>query len=55
MAIAIARYVLPVPAGPMAKRISFLRLASAYSFGAKLRGVMGLFLTVLKIIVEKYL
>src|SRR5215208_531804 len=33
-AIAIARYVLPVPAGPMPNTMSFERIASTYCFCA---------------------
>ncbi len=37
-AIAVARYVLPVPAGPMPNVIVFLRMASTYSFWFTVRG-----------------
>jgi hypothetical protein len=39
-AIAIAKYVLPVPAGPIPKTMSKLRMVSMYSFCAMLFGVM---------------
>ena len=37
-AMAVARYVLPVPAGPMPKVMVFLRMASTYSFWLTVRG-----------------
>ncbi|MNC90048.1 hypothetical protein D3C83_60920 [compost metagenome] len=39
-AMAIARYVLPVPAGPMPKTMSKERMASMYAFCATLLGVI---------------
>ena len=37
-AMAVARYVLPVPAGPMPKVMVLLRMASTYSFWLTVRG-----------------
>ena len=39
-ATAIARYVLPVPAGPMPNTMSYARMASMYVFCAMLLGVI---------------
>ncbi len=39
--MAIARYVFPVPAGPMPKTMSYRRIASMYAFWAKPFGVTG--------------
>ena len=41
LAIAIAKYVLPVPAGPMPNTIIFLRIRSIYAFCPAVFGFTG--------------
>ncbi len=52
-AMAMARYVFPVPAGPMPKTMSLERMASMYSFWATLLGVTAFFLAVTKAVSMK--